>query len=138
MGLAPARPFTALAEAVDVIDGLLAGKTVNHSGEFSAPGTRLDWAPGRLPIAIAGRGPRVERLAIERADWLIVAGRPVADMPVFARTLRARAAGVGRRVRVAWNPMVGWAPGHLDGIRAHLSYMTVDMPAAWRERGRRR
>jgi 5,10-methylenetetrahydromethanopterin reductase len=132
MGLAPARPFTALAEAVDVIDGLLAGKTVDHSGEFSASRVRLDWTPGRLPIAIAGRGPRVERLAIERADWLIVAGRPVADMPAFAQTLRARA--VGRRVRVAWNPMVGWAPGHLDGIRAHLSYMTVDMPAAWRER----
>jgi 5,10-methylenetetrahydromethanopterin reductase len=134
MGLAPARPFTALAEAVDVIDGLLAGKTVDHSGEFSASRVRLDWTPGRLPIAIAGRGPRVERLAIERADWLIVAGRPVADMPAFARTLRARAAGAGRRLRVAWNPMVGWAPGHLDGIRAHLSYMTVDMPAAWRER----
>ena len=64
-----------------MIDGLLAGKTINLPGEFSASGARLDWAPGRLPIAIAGGGPRAERLAIERADWLIVAGRPVADMP---------------------------------------------------------
>lgn len=134
MGLVPARPFTALAEAVDVIGDLLAGKTVDHSGEFTASRVRLDWAPGRLPVAIAGRGPRVERLAAERADWVIVAGRPVAGMPVFARTLRARAADAGRRVRVAWNPMVGWAPGHRDGIRSHLSYMTVDMPAAWRAR----
>ena len=30
--------------------------------------------------------------------------------------------------------MVGWTPAHLDHIRPHLSYMTVDMPAAWRER----
>jgi 5,10-methylenetetrahydromethanopterin reductase len=134
MGLAPARPFTALAEAVEVIDDLLAGQTVDHTGEFTASRARLSWAPGRLPVAIAGRGPRVERLSAERADWVIVAGKPVADMPAFARTLRARAARLGRRVRIAWNPMVGWAPRHIDNIRPHLSYMTVDMPPAWQER----
>jgi 5,10-methylenetetrahydromethanopterin reductase len=134
MGLAPARPFTALAEAVEVIDDLLAGQTVDHTGEFTASQARLDWAPGRLPMAIAGRGPRVERLSAERADWIIVAGKPVTEIGAFTRTLRDRAAAAGRRVRVAWNPMVGWAPGHLDGIRPHLSYMTVDMPAAWRDR----
>jgi 5,10-methylenetetrahydromethanopterin reductase len=134
MGLAPARPFTALAEAVEVIDDLLAGQTVDHAGEFSASQARLDWAPGRLPVAIAGRGPRVERLSAERADWVIVSGKPVTEIGAFTRTLRDRAATAGRRARVAWNPMVGWAPGHLDGIRPHLSYMTVDMPAAWRER----
>jgi 5,10-methylenetetrahydromethanopterin reductase len=134
MGLAPARPFTALAEAVEVIGDLLAGETVDHTGEFSTSRARLDWAPGRLPVAIAGRGPRVERLAAERADWVIVAGKPVADMPAYARTLRARSASVGRKVRIAWNPMVGWEPRHIDNIRPHLSYMTVDMPPAWRER----
>lgn len=134
MGLAPARPFTALAEAVEVIEDLLAGKTVDHSGEFTASRARLSWAPGRLPVAIAGRGPRVERLSAERADWMIVAGKPIADMPEFARTLRARAASIGRRIRIAWNPMVGWEPRHIDNIRPHLSYMTVDMPPAWRER----
>jgi 5,10-methylenetetrahydromethanopterin reductase len=134
MGLAPARPFTALAEAVEVIDALLAGKTVDHSGEFSAAQARLDWAPGRLPVAIAGRGPRVERLSAERADWVIVSGKPASEMPAFARTLRERAAQAGRRVRLAWNPLVGWEDGHIDGIRPHLSYMTVDMPPAWRER----
>ncbi len=134
MSLAPARPFTALAEAVEVIDDLLVGKTVDHSGEFSTSRARLDWTPGRLPVAIAGRGPRVERLSAERADWVIVSGKPVTEIAAFTRTLRDRAAAAGRRTRVAWNPMVGWAPGHLDGIRPHLSYMMVDMPAAWRER----
>jgi 5,10-methylenetetrahydromethanopterin reductase len=134
MGLAPARPFTALAEAVEVIDDLLAGKTVDHQGEFAASQARLDWAPGRLPVAIAGRGPRVARLSAERADWVIVSGKPVAEIGAFTRTLRDRAIKAGRKPRVAWNPMVGWTPGHLDHIRPHLSYMTVDMPAAWRER----
>jgi 5,10-methylenetetrahydromethanopterin reductase len=134
MGLAPARPFTALAEAVDVIDALLAGQTVDHKGEFTASNARLAWAPGRLPVGIAGRGPRVERLSAERADWVVVSGKPVAEMAAFTRSLRDRAAALGRQVRIAWNPMVGWAPGHAAAIRAHLSYMTVDAPAAWRER----
>jgi 5,10-methylenetetrahydromethanopterin reductase len=134
MGLTPARPFTALAEAVDVIDALLAGETVDHKGEFAAAQARLTWAPGRLPVAIAGRGPRVERLSAERADWVVVSGKPVAEIGAHTRSFRERAARVGRRVRIAWNPMVGWEPGHLSAIRAHLSYMTVDMPATWRER----
>src|SRR6202034_4275586 len=49
MGLAPARPFTALAEAVEVIDALLAGQTVDHKGGFTTSRARLAWAPGRLP-----------------------------------------------------------------------------------------
>jgi 5,10-methylenetetrahydromethanopterin reductase len=134
MGLAPARPYTALAEAVEVIDALLAGKTVNHSGEFTASNARLDWAPGRLPLAIAGRGPRVERLSAERGDWVVVSGKPVEDVGPFMRGIRGRAAEAGRRVRIAWNPMVGWEPGHLDALRPHLSYMTVDMPEGWRMR----
>jgi 5,10-methylenetetrahydromethanopterin reductase len=134
MGLAPARPFTALAEAVEVIDALLAGEAVDHEGEFTARNARLPWAPGRLPVAIAGRGPRVERLKAERADWAVVSGKPVAEVGAFVTALRQRTSGAGRRLRIAWNPMVGWTPRHADAIRSHLSYMTVDMPAAWRER----
>ncbi|HVT68024.1 MAG TPA: LLM class flavin-dependent oxidoreductase [Trebonia sp.] len=134
MGLAPRKPFTALAEAVEVIDALLAGETVNHEGEFSARNARLRWAHGRLPVAVAGRGPRVERLKAERADWAVVSGKPVDEIGEFARSLRARAAGAGRQLKIAWNPMVGWTRGHADAIRGHLSYMSVDMPAGWRAR----
>jgi 5,10-methylenetetrahydromethanopterin reductase len=134
MGLAPRKPFTALSEAVEVIDALLAGETVNHEGEFTVRNARLSWTPERLSVAIAGRGPRVERLKAERADWAVVSGKPVAEMGEFARSLRARAADAGRQLKIAWNPMVGWAPGHSDAIRSHLSYMSVDMPAGWRAR----
>jgi 5,10-methylenetetrahydromethanopterin reductase len=134
MGFAPVRPFTALAEAVDVIDALLAGGTVDHAGEFTAAGARLSWAPGSLPLAIAGRGPRVEQLTARRADWAVLAGKPVAEAGALISSLRMRAAAAGRQLRIAWNPMVGWKPDYTDAIRAHLSYMTVDMPAAWRAR----
>jgi 5,10-methylenetetrahydromethanopterin reductase len=125
MGLAPPRPYTALAEAVEVIDALLAGQTVTHTGEFTTSQARLDWAPGR--------GPRVERLAAKRADWLLVSGKPVAEVGVLARELRTHAAEAGRELRFAWSPMVAWEPAHVDRIRPHFSYMTVDMPERWRQ-----
>src|ERR1700733_4308183 len=30
--------------------------------------------------------------------------------------------------------MVGWEPRHVEALRPHFSYMTVDMPDRWRER----
>lgn len=46
----------------------LGAAAISHTGEFTASHARLDWAPGRLPLAIAGRGPRVERLSFIVAD----------------------------------------------------------------------
>lgn len=130
MGLRPRRPYTALAEAVDVINDLLAGKTVDHDGEFSAHRAALPWTPRRLPLAIAGRGPRVERLAAERADWVLLAGKGVAEVPALAARVRAQGAAVGRQPWIVWNPAAGWTPEHVDRIRPHFAYMTVDLPPA--------
>lgn len=131
MGLAPARPYTALAEAVEVIDALLDGRTVTHDGEFTARSARIPWSPRRLPVAIAGRGPRVERLAGDRADWVILSGKFVDDVPGLAADLRSRPDG---GPGIAWNPAVAWTPEHVRSLRSHLSYMTTNIPDAWRAR----
>lgn len=131
MGLRPPRPYTALAETVEVVDALLDGQTVTHQGEFNAVGARLSWAPGRLPLAIAGRGPRVEALGATRADWVVLSGKPVADLPDLVAQLRSRPDG---GPRLAWNPAIAWTEDQLLAVRARFAFMTVDMPAAWRER----
>jgi alkanesulfonate monooxygenase SsuD/methylene tetrahydromethanopterin reductase-like flavin-dependent oxidoreductase (luciferase family) len=128
MGLQPRRPFSALRECVEVVDGLLRGEAVEHRGEFSVR-AQLPWSSGGLPIAIAGRGPRVERLAATRADWVLLAGRPIAAVAVLVPRLRAL--GVtnrGRMAAIAWNPNVAWTEPMRDDVRAHLSYMLADMP----------
>jgi 5,10-methylenetetrahydromethanopterin reductase len=125
MGLSPARPYTALAESVDVIDALLGGEVVQHDGEFTARGAALPWSPGRLPIALAGRGPRTERLAAERADWVLLAGKAVDDVPDLVRRLRA---GPGHPPAIAWNPGAAWTRAMIGEIRSHLAYMTIDLP----------
>ncbi len=129
MGLDPTRPLTALRETVDVVDALLAGKTVDHDGTFTARDAALPWSPGPLPLAIAGRGPKVEQLAGERADWVLLAGKSLTR--VAGLVARLRAAGVAARGRppaIAWNPAAAWTETLAEEIRAHLAYITVDLP----------
>jgi alkanesulfonate monooxygenase SsuD/methylene tetrahydromethanopterin reductase-like flavin-dependent oxidoreductase (luciferase family) len=131
MRLKPRRPFTALVECVDVVQALWRGEVVDHTGEFDVDGASLPWSPGPLQLAIAGRGPRVERFAAERADWILLAGRAISRVAPLVTELRA----VGVRTRnhaasIAWNPTAAWTAPMVDQIRAHFAYMVVDMPAA--------
>ena len=88
LGLTPERPYTALRDAVDVNKRLLGGEAVGEA--------RLAWAPGPIPIAIAGRGPRVKALATSEADWIILSAEPPATLPSASKA----AAVTGRQARV--------------------------------------
>jgi 5,10-methylenetetrahydromethanopterin reductase len=131
MSIKPRRPFTALVDCVDVVQALWRGEVVDHSGELSVQAASLPWTPGPVPIAIAGRGPRVERFAAERADWILLAGRAISRVRLLVAELRA--VGVSTRnqaASIAWNPTAAWTEPMVDQIRAHLAYMVVDMPEA--------
>lgn len=133
LGLAPPRPLTALVECVDVVDRLLRGQVVDHTGEFATCGAALPWSPGALPIAIASRGPRGETFAAERADWMLLAGRAIAGVPALVDRLRATGlAARGRPPAIAWNANAAWTTPMIEELRAHFAYMSVDMPPAVR------
>jgi alkanesulfonate monooxygenase SsuD/methylene tetrahydromethanopterin reductase-like flavin-dependent oxidoreductase (luciferase family) len=133
MGLSSGRPFTALVECVDVVQALWSGEVVDHTGEFAAHAAALPWSAGRLPIGIAGRGPRVERLAARRADWMLLAGRGIENVGPLVAAMRAepRLAHSGP-LSIAWNPSAAWTEPMVAEIRSHLAYMVVDMPLAER------
>jgi len=129
MGLHPPRPFSALVDTIDVVEDLLAGKVVDHDGAVLTRGAAIPWTPGPLPIAVAGRGPRVEHLAATRADWVLMAGK--SRVRVGDLVDRLRAGGIAARGRppvIAWNPVAAWTESMVDEVRAHLAYMTVDLP----------
>ncbi len=133
-GLHPARPFSALEEAIGVVTALLEGKTVDHEGQFTVRQGALSWSPSPIPIAVAGRGPRVERLAAERADWVLLAGKDTAAVESLVERLRRRGtAARGRPPAIAWNPVAAWTTPMIDEARSHLAYITVDLPAADRQ-----
>jgi 5,10-methylenetetrahydromethanopterin reductase len=133
MGLSPRRPFTALVECVDVVQALWRGQVVDHTGEFSVRAAALPWSAAAVPIAIAGRGPRVERFAAERADWILLAGRAVDRVAPLVEQMRAIGVHTqGRAAAIAWNPTAAWTEPMVAQVRAHFAYMAVDMPAAER------
>ncbi|MEN3306297.1 MAG: hypothetical protein V7603_2499 [Micromonosporaceae bacterium] len=70
-----------LAEALEIIEPLLAGKTVHHSGEyFEVPEARLwDLPDEGVPIGVAVSGPESCELAGEYADAMI-ATEPKAEL----------------------------------------------------------
>ncbi|MGH3133245.1 MAG: LLM class flavin-dependent oxidoreductase [Gaiellaceae bacterium] len=88
---APARPYTAVREAIEIVREVLAGETVSYRGrEFVAeiPSLKPDAeAPRwRVPLYIAGTGPRLQRAAGEIADGLLTAS---ITTPAFVRYARA-------------------------------------------------
>ena len=115
LGLAPEKPFTALREAFDTTSALLAGEAVGAA--------RIPWTPGPVPVAVAGRGPRVQQLAATRADWVVLSAKPVGAVAVEAA--RIRAAGPAR---IAWSAYVAWSDAERGRVLRHFSYMALDAP----------
>ena len=122
LGMDPERPFTALRETFELNRRLLAGETV---GEASLPWFRPDEP---LPIAVAGRGPRVQRLAAEHSDCVILSAAPPADLPAFAERIRASGSA-----EIAWSAYLAYNDTERRRVLPHFSYMAVDAPAEVRE-----
>ena len=114
------RLYTALRETFDVQRRLLAGES---SGPASLP-----WFSGEVPIAIAGRGPRVQALAAERADWVILSGKARRDIPKEAARIR----GAGG-ASIIWSSYIAWSVEERSRVLRHFTYMAVDAPPDIRE-----
>src|SRR5262249_6262759 len=125
-------PYSALVECLDMVERLLAGDEVDADGLFAARGARMRWSPGALPIATAGRGPRVERLGARRPAWVLVSGRELEAGPRACAAIRAERAGAGTVRRVAWSAYLGWDAATIAAVRPHFTYIATDMPAEFR------
>ena len=117
LGMSPARPYTALRETLDINRRLLAGETVGAAS--------LPWFhPAEpVPLAVAGRGPRVQRLAAEHADCIILSAAAPADLP--AVSVRVRASG---SAQIAWSAYIAYNRIERQGVLRHFTYIAVDAP----------
>ncbi|RPI08570.1 MAG: LLM class flavin-dependent oxidoreductase, partial [Actinobacteria bacterium] len=120
LGLTPERPYTALREAVEINKRLLGGEQVGEA--------RLAWAPGPVPMAIAGRGPRVKALATSEADWIILSAEPPATLASSSKGLRSQGA------KLAWSAYLAYAATERPKVLGHFSYMALDAPPEIRDR----
>lgn len=115
LGLDPPRPYTSLRDAVDLNQRLLNGERVGPAA--------LPWFSGEVPMAIAGRGPRVQALAASVGDWVILSGKALSQLPAAAGRIRERG-----NAGIIWSSYLAY--NDLERARAltHFSYMALDAP----------
>jgi 5,10-methylenetetrahydromethanopterin reductase len=137
MGFSYARPLTALAEAIAIVRGLLAGAEVTHKGDvFSVDRVRLDYAPRRdIAIFMAGRGDRSLALCGERADGLLVSNMCTAAFVARSVALMqdaARRAGRSSPLGVVRYMPCCIAADRAEAILAGKRAVGEMLPAYWR------
>ena len=89
VGARPGSPLTLLAEQLDALRALLAGRTVTTSGRYvQLDSVALDWPPPQAPAVLAGgEGPKTLRLCGAHADGTIVPGGTTPERLARAREL---------------------------------------------------
>jgi len=100
LGVRRRAPVTAVAEAIELVRGLLAGRELTlEGGVVRAEDARLDFTPRRpsIPIHVGARAPRMLELAGELADGAIVGN--VASPEGWSYALQRIAAGAARSGR---------------------------------------
>jgi 5,10-methylenetetrahydromethanopterin reductase len=90
----PARPRTAVKEAIEIVRAVLSGAEVDYDGrEFAARVPPLageaETPREAVPLYVAGTGPRMQELAGEIADGLLT---PSITTPAFVRYARENVA----------------------------------------------
>lgn len=115
LGLTPDRPYSALADATELNQELLAGRQVGNA--------RLKWASGAIPLAMAGRGPRTQKLASLKADWVILSAKALSELPATAARIRSTG-----RAKIAWSAYLAYNEQERRRVLRHFVYMAVDAP----------
>ena len=95
----PARPRTAVKEAIEIVRAVLSGAEVDYDGrEFAAHVPPLadeaDTPRDAVPLYVAGTGPRMQELAGEVGDGLLT---PSITTPAFVRYARQNLASAAER-----------------------------------------
>lgn len=99
MGLSFDRPYTRLAETLEVVRRILAGERTDEDGQtLSSHGFRLGIPrAGSVPIHLASLGPRTAELAGRAADGAILNMVPPQGAGAAVRRIRQAAEAAGRR-----------------------------------------
>jgi 5,10-methylenetetrahydromethanopterin reductase len=121
LGLTPPRPFSALRDAVALNRALLEGAAVGPASLHFRTADRATAEP--VPLAIAGRGPRVQALAASEADWVILSAKPLVHLGEAAAGIRAAGSA-----RIAWSSYLAWSDTERARVLRHFSYMAIDAP----------
>lgn len=87
-------------------------RRVAAGGPFDAEGTQhLEVPLNKVPILVAGRGPRMLQAAGHVADRALLWGFPTSELAWGVSTIKAAAEQAGRAPRIVWAPLVDDSDG---------------------------
>ncbi len=124
-------PITAMRDLARTSRALWSGATVDYEGVAGGfRGARLDYGRAGIPIWLAGRGPRVIRLAGEIADGFILSFVHRELIGEHLAELRAAAAEHDRPCpRLCYMTTLATTERARETARANLTFRLVDSPA---------
>ena len=123
-------PITAMRELVTTSRALWSGETVDHTGTAGGFNrARLGYGRPDIPIWLAGRGPRVIRLAGELADGFILSFVHKELIGEHVAAMRGAAGEHGRsRPRLCYMTILATTDRAREAARASLTFRLVDSP----------
>ena len=129
-------PITAMRELATTSRALWSGAVVDGDGVAGGfRQARLGYGRPDIPIWVAGRGPRVMRLAGELADGFIMSFVHKELIGEHAAAIRGAADECGRRrPRLCYMTILATTDGDRDAARASLTFRLVDSPEAVKTR----
>ena len=126
-GLQPSRPVDRVREFLDIAR---AAATGTPAAGCSPSDVAVDEAAGgaALPLFVGARGPRLNRLASERADGAFVAGMPPFRYPAVVGWARSV-----RPIDIALYPSVAFTEKAVERHRPEMIWALLDTPPPVRE-----
>ena len=123
-------PITAMRELVTTSRALWSGEIVDHEGVAGGfRRARLDFGRPDIPIWVAGRGPRIMRLAGELADGFIMSFVHKELIGEHVAAIRSTADEHGRpHPRLCYMTILATTEAARQAARASLTFRLVDSP----------
>ncbi len=123
-------PVTAMRELATTSRALWSGQVVDHDGVAGGfRRARLGYGRPDIPVWLAGRGPRVMRLAGELADGFIMSFVHKQLIGEHVAAIHGAAGEHGRpRPRLCYMTILATTDRALEGARAALTFRLVDSP----------
>ena len=123
-------PIAAMRELVTTSRALWSGQVVEHEGVAGGfRRARLGYGRPDIPIWVAGRGPRVMRLAGELADGFIMSFVHKQLIGEHVAAINGAASEHGRpRPRLCYMTILATTVRAREGARAALTFRLVDSP----------
>lgn len=136
LGIERRAPLRAMRDLVTTSRALWSGQPVDHEGVTGRfAGARLDYGRPDIPIWLAGRGPRVIRLAGELADGFILSFVHKELIGDHVAAIRSAAEEYGRpRPRLCYMTILATTDAAREAARAGLTFRLVDSPDAVKRR----